>query len=190
MLEDQQQNLKCSSCNLDLEYKLKSNGSPYKTCIKCNSRNKIVNSIRCPHQKFKYQCYHIDCVGSSLCKIHNRPRHKCKDCIKDNKEQLVNIIIKTFINCSLVSDKKYNRLDLPNFIDSEFCKLLINESNYKCCYCKCDLELVTYGKNLISIERIDNKIGHIKSNVKIACLFCNKSQIGHKNNLEVNLSTT
>jgi hypothetical protein len=32
----------------------------------------------------------------------------------------------------------------------------------------------------MSIERIDNSIGHIKSNVKIACLKCNKKRVGGK----------
>jgi len=189
MTEVQTSTLNCASCKLIFEPKLKQNGQPYKTCEKCNIRNKIINNTRCPHEKFKYQCYNNDCIGSSLCKTHNRPRHKCKVCIKDNKDILLSLIIKTFINCSKVADKKRNHYDIINFIDTDFCKLLIEDSNYKCCYCKCDLELVTYCNNLISIERIDNKIGHIKSNVKICCLKCNKSQVGNKiieTNLEIN----
>ncbi len=103
------------------------------------------------------------------------------------KKRFLKIIIKTFLNCSYVADKKYNRLNIQEFIDTDFCRLLIEESNYQCCYCKCDLELVNHTNNLISIERIDTKIGHIKSNVKIACLHCNISKVGNKdNNLEVN----
>jgi hypothetical protein len=70
-------------------------------------------------------------------------------------------------------------LDIVNFIDKEFCQLLIEESGDKCCYCECDLEYINYGDSLISIERIDNSIGHIKSNVKISCLSCNLKKVGN-----------
>lgn len=177
----QSSNPKCSCCRLYFEPKNKSSGLPYKCCDKCKSRNKITNSKRCPHGKFKYQCK--PCNGSSFCD-HTKRRHDCKICVQDNLQKVLKIIIKTFINCSYVADKKYNRLDLPNFIDTDFCKVLIEDSDYKCCYCNCDLELIHHTNNLISIERINNKIGHIKSNVKISCLYCNISKKGNK---EINL---
>lgn len=177
-------NPKCSSCKLYFQPNLKSSGLPYKSCDKCKCRNKVTNSKKCPHNKFKYQCR--ACNGTSFCG-HLKRRHDCKVCVQDDLEKVLKIIIKTFINCSYVADKKYNRFDIANFIDTDFCKLLIEESEYKCCYCKCDLELVNHTNNLISIERIDTKIGHIKSNVKIACLHCNISKVGNKEiNLEVN----
>ena len=172
-------NPRFSSCKLYFKPDIKtSSGLLYKSCNKCLCRNKVTNSKRCPHNKFKYQCK--DCNGTSFCSDHQRRNHDCKLCDQDDKEKVLKIIIKTFMNCSYVSDKKYNRLDMPNFIDSEFCKLLIQESECKCCYCNTDLELVNHTNNLISIERINNKIGHIKSNVKIACLRCNVSRKGNQ----------
>ena len=44
--------------------------------------------------------------------------------------------IDRFISNSKLSDKKYNRLDIVNFIDRDFLKLLIEECDDKCCYCK------------------------------------------------------
>jgi len=67
-----------------------------------------------------------------------------------------------------------------NFIDTDFCKLLIEESEYKCCCCKTDVQLIEHASNLISIERIDNSIGHIKSNVKISCFQYNVKRVGSK----------
>ena len=90
------------------------------------------------------------------------------------------LTIQRFISASKVSDKKHNRLDIVNFIDTDFCKLIIEESEYKCCYCKTEVQLIEYTSNLISIERIDNSIGHIKSNVKIACFQCNCKRVGNK----------
>ena len=85
--------------------------------------------------------------------------------------------IERFISNSRSSDKYHKRMDVNNFIDKDFCKLLIENSKNKCCYCEIDLEIIKYGPNLISIERIDNSIGHIKSNVKICCLECNSKKI-------------
>ena len=177
-------NPKCSSCKLYFQPNLKSSGLPYKSCDKCKCRNKVTNSKKCPHNKFKYQCR--ECNGTSFCN-HLKRRHDCKVCVQDDVEKVLKIIIKTFINCSYVADKKYNRLNIQEFIDTDFCRLLIEESNYQCCYCKCDLELINHTNNLISIERINNKIGHNKNNVKICCLHCNVSKKGNKEtNLEVN----
>lgn len=86
-----------------------------------------------------------------------------------------------FIDGSKSADKLSNRFDNNNFIDKDFCKLLIEECYNKCCYCKCELEYIEYCPKLISIERINNAIGHIKSNVKISCLSCNCSKVGTKN---------
>lgn len=130
----------------------------------------------CEHDRQRSYC--IDCGGSRICE-HNRRKGVCKECAIDTPA-LLTIIAKKFTYDSKNKDKKYNRFDIVNFIDTDFCKLLIEESNYKCCYCECELELIHYGSNLITIERINNSIGHIKSNVKIACFKCNVSKVGDK----------
>lgn len=97
--------------------------------------------------------------------------------------------IERFISSSRGSDKLHKRMDVNNFIDKDFCKLLIENSKNKCCYCEIDLELIKFGPNLISIERIDNSIGHIKSNVKICCLECNTKKVGTTlNSKQTNIS--
>lgn len=153
-------------------------------CIECGG-----NSI-CEHNRQKYRCK--DCGGLGIC-VHQRVKTECKDCggsqicvhnrHKSSCRECGNVIKKTitrFIKRSKSSDKQNNRLDIVNFIDRDFCKLLIEESNGKCCYCCVELDYIHYNNNMITIERIDNTLGHIKSNVKIACLYCNVSKVGSK----------
>lgn len=143
---------------------------------------------QCEHGREKYRCK--DCGGIGICE-HNRRKSQCRDCggsqicehkrKKSTCRECGNVIKKTidrFIRDSKAADKRYNRLDIVNFIDRDFCKLLIEESNDKCCYCECNLEYVLKCHNLISIERINNDIGHIKSNVKISCYHCNLLRVG------------
>ena len=42
------------------------------------------------------------------------------------------------------------------------------------------LQYIEYNETLATIERLDNNIGHIKSNCVIACKDCNISGIGQK----------
>lgn len=101
----------------------------------------------------------------------------------ENKER-VNEISKKYMsirwdirilnNCN-IADKKYNRefnLD-KDWID----KMLYLQGGY--CYVCADEMLLTNGKRdpkQVSINRIDNSIGHIKGNVVLTCLHCNMKQ--------------
>ena len=75
---------------------------------------------------------------------------------------------------SKASDKKYDRYDVANFIDSAFIENLLDDYTH-CCYpdCNAELQIVHYQHDLATIERLDNSIGHIKSNCVICCLKCN-----------------
>jgi len=126
----------------------------------------------CEHNRQKYQCK--DCGGSKICE-HNRRKDRCREC-----GDVIKKTITRFINGSKNTDKIHNRLDIVNFIDKDFCKLLIEESNSKCCYCCVELDYIHFNNNMITIERIDNTLGHIKSNVKIACFYCNSTHVGNK----------
>ena len=91
------------------------------------------------------------------------------------------------IKGSKTSDKKHNRYDLPNFIDYHFVENLIEDSENKCCYCSCEMQLIKYEGNLATIERIDNSKGHVKGNCLIACKTCNNSNIGSKIGNKINV---
>ena len=176
----------CADCNPCPHQRLKSNCADCNPCPHQRLKPNCIVCNPCPHQRLKPNC--IDCNPCP----HQRLKHNCVDCnpcphqrLKENCRECNDALILTiqrFINGSKQSDKKYNRFDIANFIDNDFCKLLIEECNDKCCYCNCDLEYIKFGFNLISIERIDNTIGHIKSNVKIACYHCNIKKVGDNNN--------
>jgi hypothetical protein len=79
-------------------------------------------------------------------------------------------------------DIKHNRYDANNNID--FCFLELLSEEYKNCYwedCKVELQYIDYADDLATIERLDNSIGHIKSNCVLACMKCNKSRKSSKN---------
>jgi len=120
----------------------------------------------CEHKKIRSQCK--ECGGSQICE-HDKRRSQCKKC-KDP----IKLTIKTMIKCSKGSDKKYNRYDANNFIDKCFLEGLVEE--YPNCYyndCKVELQYIKYQDDLATIERLDNSIGHIKSNCVICCFKCN-----------------
>lgn len=135
------------------------------TCKECGG-----NQI-CEHKRKRSQCK--DCGGGSICE-HNRQRNKCKDC-KDP----IKITIKNWIHHSKESDKKHNKFDIVNYIDKCFCNNLVEEYP-NCFYCKVELQYIKYQDDLSTIERIDNTIGHIKSNCVLACRKCNYGKVGSK----------
>ena len=85
-------------------------------------------------------------------------------------------------------DKMRNIYDADRFIDKCFLEGLVEE--YKQCYygdCKdadglgpVNLQYTEYQDDLASIERLDNSIGHIKSNCVLCCLKCNKMNKSEK----------
>ena len=135
------------------------------TCNDCGG-SKI-----CEQDKRRSNCK--DCGGGSICE-HDKQRSKCKEC-KDP----IKITINKWINNSKSKDKKYNRFDIVNFIDKCFCANLIEEYP-NCYYCSVELQYKIYQDDLATIERVDNTLGHIKSNCVIACKSCNVSKIGSK----------
>ena len=165
---------KCSKCkkNYDLEHYTKGD-KILKSCLKCRNnvkKSRIKN--KCRHNKIKYVC--IDCRGSSIC-IHSKEKSHCKLC-----NNPIDITIKYMISNSKKKDKKKNRYNETEFVDYQYLFNLIDISNDICYYCDCLLQYTNYSRNLATIERLDNVIGHTKNNVVIACRTCNLSNIGHR----------
>ena len=127
-------------------------------CKKCKG------NAFCEHGKEKRKCK--TCDGSKLC-IHELDKACCKQC-----GDAIKITIRNWLSGYRRVDKKYNRFDPDRYIDTDFLKGLIED--YKTCvYCDCEFQFVTRQNNLCTIERIDNSIGHIKSNCVLACFRCN-----------------
>jgi len=188
------------------EFKIKK-GLTLKTCNRCleiqkisNEKNKCEhgkqrtlckdcggNSI-CEHHIQRHRCY--QCGGSSVCE-HNRQRHMCIQCkgsqvcehgrIRSSCKECLDpiyVIIQQWIHTHKYYDLKNNRYNNQDFITFEHCQKLIEDSHHQCCYCSITLQPNIQQNNLMTIERIDNSIGHIIGNCVIACLHCNISKVG------------
>lgn len=170
--------IKCTACKKDKDLTLfMKNNVKLKCCFNCREKSRL-NKIKtkCQHNRGKHNC--IDCNGSSIC-IHKKRKRDCKICGDKLK-----ITIMSMIYHSKHKDKKFNIFNKSEFIDKPFLENLIKESNLICYYpfCKKKLNLDKFNPDMASIERLDNTIGHIKSNCVICCLECNHKKVSNKFN--------
>ena len=164
---------KCIRCKMNLtldKFKKKRDDTYQKMCNECLDKAKINREKnKCEHNRVKSRCK--ECKGASICE-HNRLKSQCKECSNP-----VKITIQKMIYNSKQYDKKYDIYDPVNFIDYCFVENLLDD--YKHCYyqdCKVELQIMERKDNLATIERLDNSLGHIKSNCVICCWKCNYSK--------------
>ena len=183
---DELRNKKCHNCKC---YRYPSdfikNDRILKTYIKCRelcTKSRIKNHCQhgkrkeyckqysdsklCLHSRYKYVCK--ECSGSQICP-HSKRKVYCKEC-----SDPIKVTIKQWISHCRHADKKYSRYDADRFIDKCFLKGLVED--YDTCYypdCKIKLQYFHYQDNLATIERLDNSIGHIKSDCVLSCRACN-----------------
>ena len=127
-------------------------------CRECNYNG----SSFCEHDKRKYNCR--ECNGSSFCE-HDRLKGRCKDCMTE-EQQFLNIK-KNMLHHSRASDKRRNHYDPNDFIDIYFLNGLFEDSN-TCHYCSVPFSYNEKVDTLVTIERLDNNIGHTKANCVLA----------------------
>ena len=106
--------------------------------------------------------------------IFIHPEKEVQSYTQARLKQYFNFKINNYKN----QDKKANRDFISDdYIDEDFIFNQIKKTNNKCSYCKKDLELFIDNENNVksdlTIDRINNKLPHIKSNCKICCLICN-----------------
>ena len=86
------------------------------------------------------------------------------------------------VQCSRDADKKKNRypVDDSQFITKEFVEDLWEKQEGVCYYSffrdDCPVEMQVHKRkkeNGCTVERLDNTLGHLKSNVVLACSHCN-----------------
>ena len=208
IVEEEKKDQKCPRCKCYAYPKdfINLTGRVLKTCQKCRDYSKKnSDKNKCEHGRQRHICK--DCDGVSICE-HGRIRNKCKDCCgvsicehgrqrshckdcdgvsfcehgrrRNYCKQCTNpikVTINIWISGSRIKDKKYDRYDANNFIDKCFLQGLV-EDYPECYYCTIPLQYIEYQDDLATIERIDNSLGHIKSNCVIACKKCNISRIG------------
>jgi hypothetical protein len=77
-------------------------------------------------------------------------------------------------------EKAKREFKVDEYIDEEFIFSQQKKTNNKCSYCLKDLELFIDNDNTVktnlTIDRVDNKLAHLKNNCKICCLICNVSK--------------
>lgn len=105
-----------------------------------------------------------------VCRAYYQNRvDEYKEINKINKQKNWN---RTLLNSCKLSDRRKGRdFDL----DEDWVKLMLDDQLGNCFICGCTL-LLTNGsrlKNQVSIDRVDNKLGHLKGNVILSCLGCN-----------------
>ena len=112
---------------------------------------------------------------------HERVPYTCKDCL--DEEDLIKYTFKTMILSSRRADKKSDRLDENHFIDLNFLYTKLNDyPKLKCYHCTKTMSFNPEDKNnLITIERLNNKIGHTKANCEFCCFHCNIKKMSDKN---------
>jgi len=178
MEEQKSETKKCSYCKVFLplyKYSLKRNDEYKKCCDECLAKKKNDNKkyyennreqISEQHKK-RYENNREQILDQRKCE-HNSDKHQCKICTSP-----VKVTIKLWIKASRQYDKKSGLYDPNHFIDTDFLKGLIEDSNNLCIYCKCDMQFLEHNKTLCTVERIDNELGHNKDNVTLACYGCN-----------------
>jgi len=170
-VEEEKKNIKCPRCKCwayPRDFFHETNGRKLISCAKCRKASKASREKnKCEHGRRKDKC--IDCAGSSICE-HKRQKAECKKCM--NSAEQKKYIIQRMIRSSRQSDKKSNRYDADNFIDKCFLEGLF-EDNEECYYCKVPFTYEERCSTLVTIERLKNSTGHIKSNCVLACFTCN-----------------
>lgn len=108
-------------------------------------------------------------------------------CIHSNNEvtSLCKSRIRQYFNNKVESykrqDKKVHReYDNKDFVDANWITEKIDECKYVCLFCKKHMELSIDKEGQvqtnITVDRINNKLAHIKSNSQMCCLKCNLSK--------------
>ena len=122
-------------------------------------------------------------VGITRCRslknlqIFIHPENEVKSYTYARIRQYFNMKIQNYKN----QDNKAKRdFKADDYIDEEFIFQQQKKTNNKCSYCLKDLEIFIDNENSVksnlTIDRIDNKLAHIKSNCKICCFMCNVSK--------------
>lgn len=173
---------KCSKCKKPY---LPTLNDPKKTCLDCRPKcshglfigNHCLNCFedrRIRYNKKRMELRKNTNYKNEKC-FHDKFKFYCKKC-----SDPIEVSIRSMIASSKLADKNRDRYDANNFIDKCFIKQLLFESK-KCFYCDIEMQLNEYSESLCTIERKDNKIGHIKSNCVLACRKCNFSRVGQRN---------
>ena len=182
---------KCTACkiNIKMDDFMSHIGREFKQCVRCRDMKRVKYNCECGKQK-RYCKEHggvsfCECGkrkdmckehgGGSLCECGKR-----KDRCKEHGNEFM-ITIKNMVSNSRTADKLRNQYDANTHIDILFIESLIEDYGTDCYYCNKETQFKEFSRNLISIERINNNIGHSKANCVLCCLNCNNARVGQLN---------
>lgn len=134
------------------------------------NNNELSNEklVRKATNKWKFDNNNIDFM-ENLYILQNKDEH-------NEVQEEIRRQIYYKINSYKGQDVKKGILLETDFVDYKYVLNLLIEKKLKCFYCRDDvLLLYNYVREnkQWTLERIDNKIGHNRGNVEIACLLCN-----------------
>ena len=144
-------------------------------------------SAFCVHDIRKETCR--DCDGSAFC-IHSIRKGNCRDCnglgfcLHEKKIRSCricnlpkDILIKGWLHHSKSTDIGNDRYNpemyiTKSFLSEEFDRCIL--AGTKCWYCNSVMNLIGFGTDMITIERLNNMKGHNRDNCVFACFDCNR----------------
>jgi len=154
----------------------------FKTCMYCRTKDKEykeANKDKIKQRTKEYADNNKDKIKQRKKEYAVNNKEKIKQYAnKIKQEQPLKLKIRNMISHSKEKDKIKNRTyDDIAYVDYDFLNDLWVSQEGKCFYCKCDMEL-TFIKNTrepkqITLQRTNNDIAHIKSNVVFSCFWCN-----------------
>lgn len=92
------------------------------------------------------------------------------------KSQYIEKVIKKKLSSYKQQDILKKRYDAAHFVDIDIILQMMKECDLKCYYCSEFTHLLyefARERKQWTLDRIDNDIGHISTNIVIACLECN-----------------
>jgi hypothetical protein len=139
-------------------------------CTRCHCNKPLDNYTFNPKKGINYK-------SCESCRI-NTTQYK-----RNKRLTSIDFKIKDKLSFYKHSDKIMNR---EFSLDFESAKQIYDDSKGICCYCKKSCELIKYkryDKNQFTFDRINNDLGHTKTNCVISCLQCNLSK-GRRNHYD------
>ena len=171
---------KCNSCKTmrtpsDFIYKQKVN----KTCGVCWG-NRKKNKEKINNRTNKYREANKEKIKNY--REANKEKTKESDSIyraRIRKENPLLVKIQATIRKSKQSDIQKNRYDETNYVDMEHLFKLMEIQEGNCVYCGVEMVIddFTLSKDGVSLQRIDNSLGHIKTNCVMSCFKCNNTRM-------------
>ena len=161
----------CSRCNRDKDIdKFQRNEKIWKMCNVCNEKSKS--------RKEYYKIYRIENKEAISARLKQYYNNNKETMLAYNKQYYSDNWQLCIIKESKRADKLYNR-SLTDPIDLEWILLKRVAQLDKCIYCAIELTTQINKQrfpNKLTIERIDNSIGHNKFNCVLACFSCNNKR--------------